>query len=234
MEPDQPGAEPGRGRAAPITAPSAAAAAPAAEVETAPPPLAPRLPFDAAFTQQVVQADGQRALILSATPLKYRDPQGDWQPIDPSFRPVEGGFANDTNLLQIRARADQVVVAARYETDQLVWQPTALSVQGADGHTPLAEMTPQARAAASDGVLRYAGAWTLDGLSDEVVAGPGQVEHNVIFTRQPPITDTTAISLALTALLRLPSGPQVSGLRPQVPGVMRPATCDLRLATCGL
>jgi hypothetical protein len=194
---------------APIAPPVAAAASPTAGVETAAPPLAPRLPFDEAFTQQVVQADGQGALIVSATPLKYRDPQGDWQPIDPRFRPVAGGFANDTNLLQIRARADQVVIAARYEADQLAWQPTSLSVQSAGDSRQLAEVIPQARAVASEGVLRYAGAWTLDGLTDEVVAGPGQVEHNVIFTRQPPITDTTAITLALTALLRLPSGLQL-------------------------
>lgn len=171
--------------------------------------LAPWLPFDEAFTQQVAQPDGQGALIVSATPLKYRDAQGDWQPIDPSFQPVAGGFANDTNLLQIRARGDQVVIAARYETDQLAWQPTSLIVQSAGDSSQLAEVISQARAVASEGVLRYAGAWTLDGLTDEVVAGPGQVEHNVIFTRQPPITDTTAITLALTALLRLPSGLQL-------------------------
>ena len=197
--------------------PAAASSRPADEPPAGSPVPAPWLPFDEAFTQRVTEPDdGQQALILSATPVKYRDAQGDWQPIDPRFQPVEGGFANDSNLLQIRARADQVVIAARYEADQLAWQPAALHLISGDKATLLAEATAGTRAAASDGTVRYAGGWTLDGISDEVVAGPGQLEHNVLFQRRPPVEGAAGEALALSALLRLPTG-----LRLYADGVLR-------------
>ena len=72
--------------------------------------------------------------------------------------------------------------------------------------TLLAEATAGARAAASENTVRYAGGWTLDGISDEVVAGPGQLEHNVLFQGRPPIEGDAGSALALSALLRLPTG----------------------------
>lgn len=211
------------GQLSPVARPASAesTAAAASAMTAAPPPgdgapagPAPWLPFDEAFTQRVTAPDGGQALLISAAPLRYRDAQGDWQPIDPSFRPVEGGFANDSNLLQIRARADQVVVAARYEADQLAWQPAALHLIRGDTATLLAEATGGTRAAASEGTVRYAGGWTLDGISDELVASPGQLEHNVIFQRRPPVEEPALNraegaadgDLALRALLRLPTG----------------------------
>ncbi|MCX7669799.1 MAG: hypothetical protein N2439_06990, partial [Anaerolineae bacterium] len=182
--------------------PSPSAAVPAAR-HTADRPsadLGPWLPFDEAFTQRVTAPDGGQALLIAASPLKYRDAQGDWQPIDPIFRPVEGGFANDSNLLQIRARADQVVAAARYETDQIAWQPAALHLVSEDAATLLAEATAGTRATASEGTIRYTGGWTLDGIGDELVAGPGQLEHNVIFGRRPPVEGAAGGTLALSAL----------------------------------
>ena len=121
--------------------PATASSQPAEEPPAGGPEPAPWLPFDEAFTQRVTKPDGGQVLLISATPLHYRGAQGDWQPIDPSFRPVEGGFANDTNLLQIRARADSVVVAARYEADQLAWQPDALHLISGGTATLLAEAT---------------------------------------------------------------------------------------------
>ncbi len=166
--------------------------------------------MDETFVRRTIAADGEQTLFLSPTPLNYRTGTGTWRPIDTSFTTTADGFANETNVLRIRARADQVVVAAQYAAHQIVWQPTTLTAaEGGEARsTVLAQATSATRAVTAADVIRYAGGWSSPRMSDEIVAGPGQLEHNVLFTAAP-ITRTQTTTLTLSALLRLPSGLQL-------------------------
>ncbi|MFO7633052.1 MAG: hypothetical protein R6W76_10955 [Caldilinea sp.] len=167
----------------------------------------PWAPHDETFVRRVVQPDGEQMLILASTPLNYQDAYGDWRPIEARFTPFDGGFANDANVLQMRARGDQVIVTAQHDEHHLVWQPIALSSSDAASgqETLLAEAVATSRSIVEEGIVRYGGGWSLAGMSDELVAGPGLLEHNVIFAA-PPLSTTNAASLTLSALLRLPTG----------------------------
>ena len=167
---------------------------------------------DETFVRRSTGANGEQTLFLSQTPLNYRSDNGDWRPIETEFAPVAGGYANDTNVLRIRARADQVVVAGEVANEQLVWQPDTLAAWGAGDvggqgatQTVLAQSTAGTRSLVQDNVIRYAGGWSLPQMSDEIVAGAGQLEHNVLFAAAP-ITNTNATTVTLSARLRMPTG----------------------------
>ncbi len=93
----------------------------------------------------------------------------------------------------------------------LAWTPQSLALRRSDATLPLA--TPRAAAGTlhdSGARIAYAASWTLPELSDELIVGPGSVEHNLVFAARPQLPEgvaaTEPLTLELSALLTLPPG----------------------------
>jgi hypothetical protein len=162
---------------------------------------------DTPFIQHVDLGNGDRAAIIAATPRFYRAADGSPQPIDTRFEEGEWGFTNVRNLVAIAAAPQRVEMRVALGALAIGWQPQALLAATGDQETLLAqplEILPGGVATADGQTIRYAGSWSIPGLSDEILALPGAAEHNVIFAQQPLIGD--AENLLLRARLQLPPG----------------------------
>jgi hypothetical protein len=171
----------------------------------------------AAYLRTVDLDDDERMAVISAEPVNYLAANGEWLPIRPVFTPEIDGFANRTNALAIHTAARQPVVEVMHGDLAARWTPLALTLEQGDHMIALAE--PQTPDRALDGVLspdgatvRYTGSWSLPTLYDEVSAGAGAVEHNVVFSAAPNLDgqepDPDA-KLVLAAKLTLPPGAQL-------------------------
>ncbi|HXF60728.1 MAG TPA: DNRLRE domain-containing protein [Caldilineaceae bacterium] len=197
---------------APIQAVAEPATSPAPVPSTSDPDLLP------AFMQTVELDGGERAAVLSSDPVNYLDPDGEWRPIDPRFTQQVDGFDNLTNLMQIRTGARQALLDVSHGALQARWTPQALLLADETREAVLAKPAQSTNATlAADGrTVVYAGSWTLPELSDEVTAGPGEAEHNVLFAQLPTLPRSFAdqapgvgARLVLRARLELPPGGQL-------------------------
>lgn len=206
---------------APSVAPAAQAPAPstasrAAPNGTMPAPVAAVSPTGqgSAFVRDVDLGNGERAAIISSSPLSYRAADGTWQPIDPRFEPSDGGFSGARNVPEIRLPARQAAPRLRLDGAEIGWEPRDL-VLTADGKDtvlarPLNPVLANAGSLSADGLtVTYRDNWTLPGLADEVAARAGAVEQSLVFTARPPaLTGELTGTLTLRALLHLPPGVQ--------------------------
>ncbi len=154
------------------------------------------------FVRDVALDDGSRVAFVSATPLNFQDEHGAWQPIDPRFEAMESGFVNRRNSFEIRAGETKAALKLRQGDAHVGWEPLALAVTTMkDGKSTAADFATPSDVAkgnlADDGrTIVYADSWTLAGLSDEVMASAGAVEHSVVFARgcePPPLTPTPTL-----------------------------------------
>lgn len=180
-------------------------------------------PLNSAYVSDVDLGDGRRQAIVSSSPINYQAKDGSWQPIDSRFQAVEGGFVNRTNLLQVSAGERRAALRVQSGDSLVGWEPQAVRLTAAAGGEivlaePLDAAESLAGALAEGGrVIRYSQSWTMPGLSEEIVSGPGQVEQSLIFAQRPDPHPTLPLQeggqgggegefLALRAALRLPSG----------------------------
>jgi hypothetical protein len=176
-------------------------------------PTAPTKRLDSAYVRQVDLGDGQYQALVSTTPINYQADDGSWQPIDPRFAAIPGGFLNRTNSLVIGAAGRQATLRLGLGESVVGWEAQALVLTTADGQeTVLARTLDTAQALSgtlgADGLtIRYAGSWSLPTLSEEVTAGPGQVEQRLVLSEQPSAQEGEW--LTLQALLHLLPGSQV-------------------------
>lgn len=166
--------------------------------------------LDSAHVRDVDLGGGLHQAIVSSSPINYLAEDGTWQPIDPRFQAVEaGGFANRANSLQIEAAGRRAILRLRQGQAEVGWAPQALALSdGAGEGTILAALLEADRAGpgvlSADGrTIRYEQSWTLDGLVEEISAGPGQVEQSLILAERP---EGAGKFLTLRATLYLPPG----------------------------
>jgi hypothetical protein len=212
---------------APIEAGKATALSPSANVG------ADLLP---AFMQTLDLGDGERAALISSDPVRYLTPNGEWQAIDPRFTQSLDGFSNLTNVMQVRTGARQAVLQVSHGTLDARWTPHALLLADGGREVVLAKPRP-AQAVAGELApggrsVHYAASWSIAGMDDEIVAGAGEAEHNVIFAQAPLIEGVTPGSearLVLRATLELPPGGQlwVDGVQ-QTASFVTTGTIELR------
>lgn len=172
--------------------------------------------ISAAYMETVELGNGERGVIISADPLKYLAPDGEWKPIDPRFTQGLDGFYNLTNLLTVQTGARQAVLQVSHNGLDARWTPVSLAL--ADGARELVVAKPRPTQVvegllSDDGrSVSYPGSWTMAGMADEIVAGAGEAEHNVLFA-QPPLLGGEApgddARLILRARLELPPGGQL-------------------------
>ncbi|HYN88592.1 MAG TPA: hypothetical protein VER55_08680, partial [Ardenticatenaceae bacterium] len=153
--------------------------------------------------------DGRRMAVVYPAPVAYQDEEGNWQPIEARFERVPGGYANRRNTLQIAAGERRASLRLRHGDHLIAWEPRAVVVTRGEGRPAvLAEPldSQQAGPAAltgKGGALRYEKSWSLAGLAEEIVAGPGQVEQSLVFAERPRGDGET---LVFQAALVLPPG----------------------------
>ena len=146
---------------------------------------------DLTYIHDVDLGDGQRMAQVSSTPVNYRTATGEWAPIDPRFKIAPGGFVNTTNNLRIMTGENQSTLMLENGSQQMSWQPQSVVWQPTSAAESLLAHpleTGQAKAAtlsADSRTVQYSGLWNLDGLSEEIVSGPGQVEQSLVFARSP-------------------------------------------------
>ncbi len=168
-----------------------------------------------AYMRTVELGNGERMAMLAAQPLNYLAADGEWRPIDPHFTPQVDGFANLTNLLQIRTGVRRPSVQVQLGDLSAAWMPQRLVLIDETGETAVAAPLPPGSSSAGvlsnqNRTVTYKNSWTQSGIDDEIVAGPGEVEHNVIFAHAPQLKEAgKQDKLVMRALLSLPPGAQV-------------------------
>ena len=157
--------------------------------------------------------DGTFAVLQDAEPLHYRDEDGAWQRIDPTFVAESKGWTNYTNALHTALSTAHSAARITAEGLGVVWEPQTLQATAADGTSaPLATLRPpdlaQPGIPGDDGrSVRFPQSWSLAGLQDQWQAGAGRVEYT----------------------LQLPQLPAPKGGNPLGAGSLPPTTLDLRV-----
>lgn len=159
------------------------------------------LPGDLASAQEIVERrtantatfrtpDGQLSTIVSADPLHYRDASGQWQVIDPAFRPYQDSFVVEHSAIESRAGQRRAWLSVVVDQTAFAWQADRLGVIDRGHFTVVAQaldVAPQiAERRDNDRVLHYAEGWTDPHITEEIVSAPDSVEHRLI-VNQPPI-----------------------------------------------
>ena len=156
--------------------------------------------------------NGQYALLQDILPLHYQDDKGAWQPINPAFAAVSGGWANTTNTLQTSLA--QRSSSAKVGTDAVGvgWEPQALlAVSRDDTSEELAKPLGDAQAApgirSADGrTVRYTKSWSDARLQDQWHSNPGSAEYSMRLESLPSVRDTIPQNLDVRVLLHLRPG----------------------------
>jgi hypothetical protein len=190
-----------------VSTPSTVAAetsAPPPVVEALPPAPAYPLPAELQGKPEVTAlrtshtatfdlGDGKYATLEDTTPLHYQDADGNWLPVNPFFRQVDGKWLNDANTVHVEV--DRSFSAARVglTSAAVAWQPLAVEFAETNGGArPLA--APRDAAArqpatrSQDGqTVRFAGSWEND-LQDQWQSRPGSVEYTMRLAARPAVT----------------------------------------------
>lgn len=134
--------------------------------------------------------DGQYAVLQELEPLHYLAEDGSWQPINPAFADVSGGWLNDTNTLQTGLARRSSVAKITADAAGVAWEPQELRVAGADGAYTVAVPLPSRDAA--EGVrspsgerVYYPANWSMAGLQELWAAGYGQSEYSMLLPERP-------------------------------------------------
>jgi hypothetical protein len=158
--------------------------------------------------------NGEYAAFQSLEPLHYLDDDGEWQPIDPRFAALPGGWAMRANSVQIAlGQRDSSAKMAAGEV-QLAWQPQALVAVGNNSEHTLATLLPEAAAGFGqrkpDGSLvRYPESWSMAGIEDQWLAQRGAAHYSMRLNERPDPQSLKPSSLDLVAHLTLPPGVQM-------------------------
>lgn len=205
----------------PPPAPALQPATPAARPVPLPADLAGKPELEALRTATSATfdlGDGRYGVLSDILPLHYQAEDGSWQPINPAFEAVEGGWLNRANTLQtgVGQRSSAAKVSAG--DAGVGWEPQALAAVGAGGEeqlaAPLAEGAPGLRS--GDGtIVRYRAGWSLPGLEDQWQSRRGLSEYSMRLGGLPATTLADPQELALTVRLHLLAGTRIeAGGRP--------------------
>ena len=163
-----------------------------------------------AYTTLYQSGTDEYSAVISPEPRNYLDQDGNWAPIDATWRVLQDSYVVDHNLIRSRAGSRRAWISVAVDGTALLWQATALGVADAQGAftslaTALDALPASAEQGASGTTLRYPGGWTSPALSEAIVSTPDSVEHALILA-EPPRTEVTAGYLEMQASLSLVPG----------------------------
>ncbi len=212
--------------AAPTTALPPSLAAPATDDEPTNTPTTD-LPPSIANKPEIVAArdlnrsafdlgDGRTAVVQDTQPRNYTDATGEWQPIDPTFQAVAGGWINIHNTLQTSVAQSGSQAKISLSTVGVGWEPQALQLVDGVGEVlrtvaePLPADSAQAGIRSTDSqTIRYPKSWSANGLEDTWQLAPGSAAYALRLAAQPTPDWRTPQSLELRVNLHLKPGTTV-------------------------
>ncbi|MFC2046230.1 hypothetical protein ACFLTC_01755, partial [Chloroflexota bacterium] len=161
--------------------------------------------------------DGRRLAVVGAAPLNYQDAAGNWQPIEPGFAQVEGGWRVDHNTLRSTFTGDSTAVRLESEGQVFGWQPVALEIDDGDGGARQLAVPQPGDAVQAEGLgplLRYANAWSDATLVEQFQSSAGRLEQELILAQAPALVPARAPAgqgqwLSLRVDLALPAGVEI-------------------------
>jgi len=171
-----------------------------------------------AYVKDVDLGNGRHQAVISSEPINYRAPDGSWQPIDPRFEAVDGGFVNARNSFEIAASGRRAIVRLSTGAYGIGWEPRSLALIDNSQEaqvlaTALAIDQSLTGTLSSDArTITYTRTWTSPDLSETLTSGPGSVEHSVIVARPPsppPPLPEREREVALRGMLHLLPGLQL-------------------------
>lgn len=166
-------------------------------------PASPDLPGPA--FQDIDLGNGRRLAIF---PAELVQTDGAEPEMPPTFLPGPDGFTLDNVGLSARLQPSDLRLHVAGPSTALEWQPLALESKLANRIQPLAwptnqpdpgTLSPDAR------TVTVANGWSTPHLKDEIVAGSGQIEHNVILSA-PLNISPAAEEVRMRARLHLSTG----------------------------
>lgn len=158
---------------------------------------------------------GRYVLVQDAAPRHYQDPDGTWQPINPAFAAVDGGWLKAADSLRVSVAAASSDARLGAAEVALRWTPQALLAVDADGESetlarPLAPLSALPGVRTADGqAVMFPASWDLATVQDEWRAGPGRAEYRLRLSALPAIAAPASASLDLSARLTLQPGTTV-------------------------
>ena len=155
--------------------------------------------------------NGRRLAVVGAAPLNYQDAEGTWQPIQPGFAPVEGGWRVAQNTLRSTFANDSTAVQLESEGQVFGWQPVALEIDDGAGRARQLAVPQAGEAVQAEGLgslLRYTTAWSDPTLVEQFQSSAGRLEQELILAQAPaPAGEEQWLSLRVD--LALPAGVQI-------------------------
>ena len=144
-----------------------------------------------AYVKDVDLGNGRHQAVISSEPINYRAPDGSWQPIDPRFEAVDGGFVNSRNSFEIDASNRRAIVRLSTGAYGIGWEPQSLALTDNSLETQVLatalaiDQAPTGTLSADARTITYAHGWTSPDLSETITSGPGSVEHSVTVAHSP-------------------------------------------------
>lgn len=167
--------------------------------------------------------DGRIAVVQDPRPLNYQDAAGRWQPVDPTFDAVEGGWINTRNTLKTSVAQTGSQARISLENVGVGWEPQALQLVDAAGEPlrTVAEPLPTGEALAGirsedSRTIRYPKSWDAPGLEETWQLAAGSAAYSLRLAEQPALDPLLAWSpwhtprwLELRVMLHLKPGTTV-------------------------
>lgn len=136
--------------------------------------------------------DGRIAVVQDTRPQNYRDAAGEWQPVDPTFDAVEGGWINTRNTLKTSVAQSGSQAKISLENVGVGWEPQALQLVDAAGEPlrTLAEPLPSEEAlagirSADSRTIRYPKSWDAAGLEETWQLAAGSAAYALHLAERP-------------------------------------------------
>lgn len=200
----------------PVLGPAAATSqAPAARAYALPPQLAGKPEIIAVRTADSATFEinnGQYARLESTEPIHYQDSSGAWQPIDPRFSTVQGGWRNDTNAVQVSLAQRSSSARIGLQAIGTGWEPDTLLATNRAGQTSVLatllaedEAEPGTRSADSR-TIRYRYSWNDAAIQDQWQTSLGSAEYTLRLASLPAISGPRPDRLDLRVHLHLRPG----------------------------
>jgi hypothetical protein len=138
--------------------------------------------------------DGRIAVVQDPRPLNYQDDAGRWQPVDPTFDAVDGGWINTRNTLKTSVAQTGSQAKISLESVGVGWEPQALQLVDKDGEPLRTIAAPLPTGAALAGIrsqdsraIRYPKSWDAPGLEDNWQLAAGSAAYSLRLAERPTL-----------------------------------------------
>ncbi len=141
-----------------------------------------------AYASHYDMGDERYLAFVGTDPLNYQDSNGNWQPIEPAFAEVEGGWQVAHNTLRSAFANNNTTFQIESGGYRFFWQPAALEINDdVDGIWPLAIPQPgsEVQVEAQDSLLRYANAWSDPTLVEQFRSASDSLEQELVLANPP-------------------------------------------------